>query len=126
VIDEEAPADAGPRMDLDPGQPAAEMGDEPGKPLEPVVPQPVAETVDEHRMHPRVGGEDLETVAGRRIAVVYTADVFSDALEHAIRYAGKRRSLETGRGWVSTGARLAKARCEWMHTPRMSRGRPDR
>ena len=126
VIDEETATDARSRMDLDAGQPARQMRIEPRQPLEAMGPQPVAEAVEQHRVHPRIGGEDLEAGAGRRIAVEYAADVFSDTLEHEIRYAGKRRSLETGHGWVSTGARLAKTVTDGDKSPRTSQDRTNR
>ena len=41
MVDEESPADAGSRVNLDPGQEAAEMGEQPAEEAEPMPPQEI-------------------------------------------------------------------------------------
>jgi hypothetical protein len=53
VIDEEAPADHGARMDLDPGEESRQIGDDAGEPLEIAFPQPVRQPMGQDGVQPR-------------------------------------------------------------------------
>src|SRR5262245_31056080 len=55
VIDEEAPTDLRPRMNLDAGQEAAEVAHEPARGPEAARPEPVSDAIDPQRMEPRIG-----------------------------------------------------------------------
>ena len=58
VVDEHPPADRGARMDLDPGEPAAPVGEPAGKPPESRAPQRVGDVpVPDQRMQARVASE---------------------------------------------------------------------
>ena len=82
VIDEEAPADGCPRVDFDTGQEAREMRDRPPHPAQPQFPEPVRQTMQNHRMHSRITGQHLPRGTGCWIAVKDRTDVFAQAAEH--------------------------------------------
>ena len=77
VIDEETPTNVGTGMDLDTGEQACDVRQHPRRPLVTPQPQPVRETMRDHRVQTRVGGHDLEGVACGRIAVENAADIFA-------------------------------------------------
>jgi hypothetical protein len=82
VVDEEAPADPGPRVDLDAGHPAAEIGHQARQPLPAGRPQAVGQPMQPDGVQARITGEDLECVASRRITVEYALDIFTHTFEH--------------------------------------------
>src|SRR5882672_10248102 len=82
VVDEEAPADRGARMDFYAGQPAADVGQEARQPFEIPTPQPVRKPVKQQCVKPGIAGDDLPARARSRIAVEYDAYLFPDSVQH--------------------------------------------
>ena len=82
VIDEEAAADAGARMDLDARDHAAHVGNETPEQAEAAFPEQVRHMVEEQRVEARIAEEHLDLGADRRVAAEYAADVFPNTLEH--------------------------------------------
>ena len=85
VVDEELGADLRRRVDLDPGDRAAQVGDHPRRQRHPGLAQRVGDAVGEQRLHTGPAGEDLE---GRdalrgRVAVARGGDVGADLLDDA-------------------------------------------
>jgi hypothetical protein len=75
MINKESPADYRSRVDLYPRQPATQMGDHPGQPLQSHMPQTVGDTVKKQGMDPRIGGQYLKGIPRSRIALEDTLDV---------------------------------------------------
>src|SRR5262249_34915468 len=82
VVDESAPADLRPRMDLDAGEEARAGRSKPRQPAQFHAPEGVRQAVDEQRVEARVAGDDLPGRAGGGVAVEHARDVFSDPGEH--------------------------------------------
>ncbi len=82
VVDEKTATDARPRVDLDTGHPATEVGDQPREPLPAVAPQNVRKAVQPDGMHARIAGQHLKGVARSRVTMEYALNVFSQTLEH--------------------------------------------
>ena len=79
VVDKEAPPDLRSGMDLDPGQEAPAVRNQPREPLESHAPKPMCEAVHEQRVKPRVAGNDLPGVARGRIALEYDGYLFPNS-----------------------------------------------
>src|SRR5690606_26469694 len=77
VVDEDPPADLRAGMDFDAGEHAAQVRDESSRPQPAAAPQSVGQAVHEDGVQTRVAGEDFESAAGRRVALVYAVDVFA-------------------------------------------------
>ena len=84
VIDEEAAADAGARMDLDARDHAAHVGNETPEQAEAAFPEQVRHMVEEQRVEARIAEEHLDLGADRRVAAEYAADVFRIRLNMAL------------------------------------------
>src|SRR5688572_10324246 len=69
-------------MDLDTGQPARQMGHQPGDPAHARLPQPVRQPVKQHGVEPGIAGDDLPGIPGRRVTLEYDCDFFFQAREH--------------------------------------------
>ncbi|MNG19754.1 hypothetical protein D3C84_1039470 [compost metagenome] len=82
MVEEDALAELGGRVDLDAGHPAREMRDEAAEPAQPVVPAPVRQSVQHHGMQAGVQGEHMPGRAGGRVALEDAADIGAQALEH--------------------------------------------
>src|SRR5205085_11730148 len=82
VVDEDARADLRARMDLDAGQPAAEVRGEAPEPLQLMEPEPVRELVDVDRVQAWIAGQYLPRRAGRRVAVEDARDIAAQSREH--------------------------------------------
>src|SRR5262249_62235078 len=80
---ERAGADPRAGMDLDPGEPAAEMRSKAPEPPEPAQPEPAREPVDVDRVEARIAGQYLPRRASRRVAVEDAGDIATQFLEHA-------------------------------------------
>jgi hypothetical protein len=78
VVDEQAGADRGARMDFNPGKEADGMRDDPPRKLQMPLPEPMAEAIAPHGMKSRIAEEDLDRPAGRRIAVQDGPDIFAE------------------------------------------------
>jgi len=89
VVDEDAAADGGTRVNFDPGEPAADMRGETCQPFPFHAPQLVRQAVDNHGVKARVGGDDLKPRACGRITVEHDGDVFLELAEqvHAFENA---------------------------------------
>jgi hypothetical protein len=68
-----------PGVDLDAGQPAADMGHEAPQPLEAVVPEPVRRPVQHQRVQARITGQHLPGAARSRVTVEDALDVGAQA-----------------------------------------------
>src|SRR5688572_19992928 len=77
VIDEDAPADLHRRMDLDAGEPAADVRAEAAGPAQAVRPQPVADAVEEDGVQAGVAGQHFPGRARGRIALEHAGDVIT-------------------------------------------------
>src|SRR5258706_2347146 len=82
VIDEDAPADGGPRMDLDAGEEADPVRDEAREPGKAHRPQRVREAVQLQRVEARIARDHFPHAARGGIAFENALDVFADAGEH--------------------------------------------
>src|SRR5690606_1107533 len=76
VIDEKTPSDFCSGMNLYAGPPASQSRNEASRPCQAPVPQPMAESMSQNGVHPRVGGEDFEKGLGRGVAVENAAEIF--------------------------------------------------
>jgi hypothetical protein len=75
MIDEESGSDLSPRVDFDPGEETAEVGEKAAQKVETVPPQPVGEAMKPDRMKTWVAKEYLDQASGRRIPVEDGSDV---------------------------------------------------
>jgi serine O-acetyltransferase len=82
VVDETPATDLRGGMDLDAGQKARGVGNQPSEPLETAVPKTVGDPVEPDRVQPWVTGQDLGDALRRRVALQCRPDVFSYAIEH--------------------------------------------
>jgi hypothetical protein len=82
VVDEDAPAKGGARVDLDARQPARDVRDESPQPLQAGKPARMRPAVHHQRVQAGVAGEHLERRLGSRIAFQDAGDVFTQAGEH--------------------------------------------
>ncbi len=82
VVDEEAAADLGARVNLDAGQPTPKVGHHPRQPFPTHAPQGTGQPMNPDRMHARVAGQHFKGIARRRVTVENTLDIFSQTLEH--------------------------------------------
>src|SRR5690625_1460101 len=71
VIDEDALANLGTRVDLDAGEKAVDMGDQPGDEIKPMSVKEMGHPVHLQCMKPRIAGEHLQQRTSRRIAIKY-------------------------------------------------------
>ncbi len=83
VIDEEARADAGARVDLDAGEKAPEMREKPREQPEPGRVEPVRGAVNQQRVDARVGKQHLEDGTRGGIALLRGAGGVTDGSEPA-------------------------------------------
>ena len=81
VVDEEALADLGARMDLDAGKEAPNVRYQPRRHLQPLLVQGVGDAVQLPGVKTRVGEHDLEVVDGGGIAPARRLDVTLDAVQ---------------------------------------------
>ncbi|MNF70427.1 hypothetical protein D3C84_523360 [compost metagenome] len=82
MVDEETSTDLGPRMDLDPGQPATEVRHQARQPLQVRAPQHRRQTVNPDGVHAGVAGQDFKSVTRRRVSMEYALDIFTQTLKH--------------------------------------------
>ena len=94
VIDEEAPADARARVDLDAGEEARELRQEPRRRAQTRPPQPVGHPVRPDRVQPGVRERDLEAAARGRVVPACVADVLARPEDR--HSAQSRRSAQSG------------------------------
>src|SRR5690606_30090270 len=81
VVDEEVAADLRAGMDVDRGQPAAEMIDQAGEEVELAFEQPVGEAVEAERPDARVE-QDFGTRARRGVASADRVQIGGEPIEH--------------------------------------------
>jgi hypothetical protein len=84
MVDEEPWAEAGRGVDLDPGQEAVQMGDEPANEAQSPVPEPMGTPVEPHGVQAGIAENDLERTADGRITIPRSLDVPSECFEHLI------------------------------------------
>ncbi|MGH8641129.1 MAG: hypothetical protein ACRET6_05430, partial [Burkholderiales bacterium] len=77
----------------DTGEPAREMGSEPGQPLEARPPQAVGKPVEQHGVETRVASDYFPGIPGRRIALEYDRDLFSYSGKHLLEIKDKGAQL---------------------------------
>ena len=82
VVDEEAPADGGARVDLDARQAAADLREEPRKSAHPPAVELVRHPVHQDRMETRVAEDDLEHTGRSGIFPEDGVDLLFDCPEH--------------------------------------------
>src|SRR4029077_7516748 len=82
VVDEDARAEPGAGMDLDPGERAAEVRGKAPEQLEPVQPEPARELVDVDRVQAGIAGQYLPRRARRRVALEDAGDIAAQSREH--------------------------------------------
>ncbi len=82
MVDQQAPAELGAGMDLDPGQPPTDLRENAGAEHPAAAPESMGDAMEDDRMHAGVAEQDLELGARRRIAVGYRLDVVGKSLEH--------------------------------------------
>ena len=97
VVDEEAAADGGAGVDLDPGQEAAELRDDPRHQRHSPTVQPVSEPVQENRMKSGVAQEDLDDAFRGWIFAKNRIDLFPHGTKHfeCFYYRAKARCALT-------------------------------
>ena len=76
VVNDQAAADGGPGVDLDPGAAAAALGDGPGQKFQIMPVTPVGQPVAAHSLDPGVQQQDLQPAAGRRVPGLVGSDGF--------------------------------------------------
>src|SRR5690606_19068865 len=76
VVNEDAAADSGTRVDFDAGKPAGDMRTETRQPVESLLPDPVREAMHNQRMYAGVGRQYLPAGSGRRVTLENDADIF--------------------------------------------------
>src|SRR5690606_8495583 len=93
-VNKKTPTDLRPRVDLDPGQPAIELGNHARAPLPVTHPQPVGGPMQPDGMKPRIARDHLEGITRRRIATENALDILSHPLEHhrSLRLWGSPRA----------------------------------
>ncbi|MNK96625.1 hypothetical protein D3C87_1169150 [compost metagenome] len=82
MVNEETTTDLGTRMDLDPGQPAAEIRHQPRQPFQVRAPQHRRQTVNPDGVHAGVASQDFKSVTRRRVTMENTLDIFTQTLKH--------------------------------------------
>jgi hypothetical protein len=82
MVNEDAAPDRRPRMNLDAGNPAREMGQRTRHPAQTGGPQPVRNPVQGKGMETRIAGQHLPGGSGGRIAFENAGDVFTQMSEH--------------------------------------------
>src|SRR5438552_8553276 len=82
MVNEEAPADPRPRMDLDPRKEATGVADKAGNAFKTTLPYGVRHTVEKKRMKAGIGENDFPDVTRRRIAIEYDLDIFLERFPH--------------------------------------------
>ena len=95
VVDEHPSADGSAGVDLDAGEEARDVRNEPSQPLETGQPEHVGETVEGKSVEARIAGEHLPHRSCGGVAVEDAADVFAGSLEHGSAFflRGNRRNL---------------------------------
>ena len=83
MVDEKTPPDPRPGVNLDARQQARQGGDEARRPLQAMAPEIMTETMHQQGVNAGIGGQHLEGIARRGIAVEDAVNVFTDSLEHA-------------------------------------------
>ena len=68
VVDDQAAAQLGPRVNLDPRPEPAPLGHQPGQEFQVVHIEEMGQTVIEHRMDTGVQQKNLQAAAGRRVS----------------------------------------------------------
>jgi hypothetical protein len=86
VVDEEAPADLGARVDLDSREPAAQLGDSAPDQAPAARPEGMRNAIEQDRLEAGIEQRHLEAIAGRRVAGDHGIDVFAQILEHLTAY----------------------------------------
>src|SRR6185436_1284323 len=79
MVDEKTPADGGARVNFNPGQPAADVGDEARQPFQAPAPQPMREPMEKQCVKSRVAGDDLPGGTCGRVPVKYHANLFTNS-----------------------------------------------
>ena len=82
VIDKDAVSQRGAGVDLDAGEKAGELADEPCKEKAAVPVQPVRRPVPEQRMYPGVNQQDLDAGTGSGVTLAHRRNIFPNACEH--------------------------------------------
>ena len=82
VVDDEAPSDLGPRVDLDPRPEAVPLGDEPGQEFPVVAVQPVGQAVIQGGVDSLIEQEDLQLAPGSRVPALIRLQSLVEVFEH--------------------------------------------
>ena len=81
VVDEDAAPELRPGVDLDPGQDAPDMGDQPADEQQSRTPRRMGEAVEQDGREPRIAEHDLQPRAPGRIALGDRVDILSEPLQ---------------------------------------------
>src|SRR5947207_6011414 len=99
VVNEQAPADPSPGMDLDASPEAGPMAENACQRRQAVGPQPVSAAMKPHRVKPGVSEHYLPDRTHRRVALEYYPNLFFDLLpQHKQLPLARSRTGETGKG----------------------------
>src|SRR5690606_7379446 len=82
VVDEETPPHLCSGVDLDTGQPAAQVGQHARQQAGVAQPEPMCETVEPDSVQSRIAQQHLPLAAGSRVTMEYAGDIFSHAFKH--------------------------------------------
>src|SRR5882672_8565870 len=80
MVDEKTPPDRSAGMNLDAGQPARQMGNEPRQPSQPHAPQEMGQAVRQRGVKPGVASNYFPSVPGSRVTVEHDRDFFLQAV----------------------------------------------
>jgi hypothetical protein len=79
VVDDESTTDASGRVDLDAGDPSADVAQQPGAETVICRPETMCNAMKEESMKARVQAEDLHNVASRWIPIAYGLNILGHA-----------------------------------------------
>lgn len=82
VVNEESPADSCAWMNLNAGEVAVDLGNEPGGHAKPTGPKPVRQTMGDDRVEAGIKQQHLERAAGRRIALQRRLNICANRVEY--------------------------------------------
>src|SRR5699024_6843823 len=88
MINEESPANRGSRVNFYPGQPARQVRNKPGKPLEVPVPEAMSQPVTPQRMQPRIAKDHLPGTACGGITLENRLQILAETSKHGLSHPG--------------------------------------
>jgi hypothetical protein len=87
MVDEEPSPDLCPGVDLNPGEPAAEVRDEPSRGIPSPLIEGMSEAVKPDRMETRIAEKNLHIVFDRRISLFNRLNIFSEMLPERCHFS---------------------------------------